>query len=218
MTSLRSLTVAAVALLTPTLVSASPVLTGITPRAWSISGLTDGRSNTILFGESTSLQLCVPNAAYPASVTDGTSNTIQFTETQGLRVRWTSRTSLISDGTSNTILLGESQCLNGIVSPDPLAAEPGTIPDGTSNTLLFGETPIDLRGRSFDVCFSTVRIASGVTDGTSNTIQFGETVPSRCYREVVIGSSLDVDVPAPGAAPLLGLALAGLAARRRWRR
>ena len=133
MSSLRSLALAAVAVSLPVLASASPVLTGITPRAWTIGGLTDGSSNTILFGESTSLQLCVPNAAYPAGITDGTSNTIQFTETQGLRVSWASRTSPITDGTSNTILLGESQCLNGIISPNPIAAEPGTITDGSSN-------------------------------------------------------------------------------------
>jgi len=50
-------------------------LSGVTPRNPAIE---DGTSNTILFGEDTSIDICVDNARI--GITDGTSNTILFGE------------------------------------------------------------------------------------------------------------------------------------------
>ncbi len=199
----------------PLTAAASPVLLGIAPGVWTVGGIADGTSNTIRFGESTRVDVCVPNAAIPPGITDGTSNTIRLTESQGLRVRWVSRAGSVTDGTSNTITLGESQCFEGIASPSPIAA-PGDITDGTSNTIVFGENPIDLRDRAFDVCFSNAQYGSQVTDGTSNTIVFGETVARRCYRGIEVADALTVavPVPAPAALPLLALAILGRLRRR----
>jgi hypothetical protein len=211
MSLLRFAALALVVLAVPALVAASPVLLGVTRTSWQLGNLTDGSSNTIRFGETTSLDVCVPMAAIPTGGSDGTSNTIRFTETQGVQVNWTSRSTII-DGTSNTVVLSESPCYRGIVAPLPVVSGIGTITDGTSNTIQFGENTIDLRGRSFDVCFSNV---SRVTDGTSNTIQLGEPVSRQCYTNVAVGPGLDLSVPAPAALPLLGLAMVGWIARRR---
>ena len=205
MARLQYVAAAALIVLLPSLATAGPVLTEITPTTWTISGITDGTSNTIQFGETTSVDVCVPQAAFPAGITDGTSNTIQFTENASPPVSCASRVPVVSDGT---------QRLNGIVAPQPVA---GTITDANSNTLLFGKTPIDLRDTAFDVCFSSVRVGS-VRDGSSNTIQFWDTAPRRCYDGLTVGATLDVTVPGPGASSLVTLALAVWTMRRRRQR
>ena len=210
----RSAVVLLATLAMPGVAAASPVLLGIAPDTWVIGQLPDGTSNTIQFGETTRVDVCVPNAAVPGGIADGTSNTIQFSEWQGLRVRWASRTGSITDGTSNTINFGESQCFQGIPSPAPIGPPPGGFPDGTSNTIVFGENPIDLRDRAFDICFSNARFGT-INDGSSNTIVFGETVARRCFSGVEVGDSLDVTVPAPAALPLIALAVPVLWRRRR---
>lgn len=202
-----------VGLLCPSLAQAAPILQQLSPGGWTF-GITDGTSNTVQFGESTRLDVCVPATRLPTGITDGSSNTLLFGEQRGVIVTWTQRalTPSINDGSSNTIQIGEAPCLNGITSPRPAL---GDINDGTSNTIGVGEV-IDLRGVGFDVCFSQVRVGT-VVDGTSNTIQFGETV-NRCYREVRVGPDLVVQaVPAPAAVTLLACGLGVVTWRRRRR-
>jgi hypothetical protein len=128
--------------------------------SWGSTGLgfiTDGTSNTITFGETTSITLCFDGVGVSGGsgsstsnpIIDGSSNTIQFTESSGFRVnggRVVSRRPIgqITDGTSNTIQIGEipsnTFCLSDV------RATPSEITDGTSNTILIGETS------DFDVC------------------------------------------------------------------
>lgn len=202
-----------VGLVCPSLAQGAPLLQQLSPTGWTL-GITDGTSNTVQFGESTRLDVCVPSTRVPSGIADGSSNTLLFGEQQGVIVTWAQRASApsITDGTSNTIFFGETQCLNGITSPQPALGE---ITDGTSNTIGVGEV-IDLRGVGFDVCFSQVRVGT-IVDGTSNTIQFGEAV-NRCYRDVRVGPDLVVQpVPAPSVLTLLACGLGVAAWRRRAR-
>lgn len=205
---LRLLAGIAVLVVVPSLAQAAPVLQRVSPSQWTF-GFGDGTSNTVLFGESTQLDVCVPSSSVPGGITDGTSNTILFGEGLGVVVNSPS----IVDGTSNTIFITESLCLNDITDPLPAI---GGVTDGTSNTIFVGEV-IDLRDTPFDVCFSQVRVGQ-IVDGTSNTLLFGEW-GSRCYQGVRVSDDLVVQpsVPAPATVSLLGLALGSVMAWRRAR-
>ena len=196
----------------PAIVSAAPLLTQIGNGSWTFSessngGISDGTSNTILFGEVTRLRICVPNSTLPSTPVDGQSNTIQFSESTGIRFAWTSRApGQIVDGSSNTILFPEAECYQGVVPPAPIGVR-----DGSSNTIVFGEHPIRfLPGTRFDVCFSGVQ----VRDGSSNTILVGEN-ESQCFRGA--GVSDDLAVPAPSVLTLVLAALGGFGIVRRTR-
>jgi hypothetical protein len=176
---------------------------------WSQSSLTvisDGTSNTITFGETTTFNVCFDHVRTPGGISDGTSNTILFGENTGFfvipgafgpRVPITS----ITDGTSNTIILGETVdlCLtNVVVDPTP----PGEIPDGTSNTIIVGE---DSR---FDICFRNVGLTQ-ITDGTSNTIVLGE---NACFTDLQVA---ELPEPAGLVVAVSALAMLPFARRRR---
>lgn len=190
---------------------------------WSQTGMgliTDGTSNTLLFGETTQLAVCLDGVSIQGSplintITDGSSNTIQFSEANPFRVnvgRVFSRQpiSQIVDGTSNTIQFGEVQagsfCLGG-VTPLP----PG-ITDGTSNTIQFGEDS------QFDVCVDNA-VVSSIQDGTSNTILFEEAVPRSCFEGVRVRGAEGggPGVPEPAALLIFGLSGVAALARRRAR-
>lgn len=168
------------------------LLQAVSPGQWTIA-ITDGSSNTILFGETGSLDICIPAALAPTNITDGSSQTLLFGE-QGLVVTVSGSAPGRTAGT---------QCLTDVRDPRPV----GGITDGTSNTIVFGETPVEL-------CFSNVRVGT-ITDGTSNTILFGET-SSPCYQDVQVGPGLRVQaVPAPAVLTLLSCALTAAFRRRR---
>jgi hypothetical protein len=199
--------------------TASTVLTG--GGSGSLSFITDGTSNTLLFGETTRLSVCFDHVGFGGltSITDGSSNTIVLGEQLSLtlqagQVLPRQPISTIADGSSNTIVFGEtppdSLCFAGdtrIIDP---TSPPGGISDPVSNTIEFGE---DSR---FDVCFRNVRVGT-IQDGTSNTILIGELSSTPvCYSGVEVADDLRaVATPEPGALGALAMALAGLLALRR---
>jgi hypothetical protein len=169
------------------------LLQSVSSGSWTIGGITDGTSNTILFGETGSLDICVPDDLLTTTITDGSSQTLLFGE-QGFVVT-------VSGSSART---GGTTCLTNVRDPRPV----GGITDGTSNTILIGETPVDL-------CFSDVRVGT-IRDGSSNTIQFEETVANRCYQDVQVGPGLVVQpVPAPAVLTLLACGLGVATWRRR---
>ena len=200
--------VLAVSAAVPSVATAAPILVSVTPRSWTFQ-ITDGTSNTIVFGETTGYTLCVPRTV-SGGFSDGTSNTLLLGENTGVRLQWTSRFGAITDGTSNTITFDETsprECFRGTRRPDPLIDD---INDGTSNTIVFGEEPFDLGDDTFDACFTGVQVS--ITDGTSNTILLGE---NRCFSDVRVGSNIAVQAPAPPLAALLTLAAPVWYLRRR---
>ena len=139
-----------------------------------MSGVSDGTSNTILFGETAPGGTTSPGTGGGAAgITDGTSNTIIVTEEgaifhPGRRRVGSGSTASITDGTSNTILFGESPAA-GSPSGGSTSGRGSSITDGTSNTILFGESPAPAGGTG-----GTAGSGSSITDGTSNTVIFGE--------------------------------------------
>ena len=193
----------------PSAAVAAPLLVSVTPNSWTFQ-VTDGTSNTVLFGENTRYTLCLPRTV-TGGFSDGTSNTLLLGENAGVRLSWTSRFGAITDGTSNTINFSETsplECFQGNRRPDPLIDD---INDGTSNTIVFGEDPFDLGPDGFDACFTNVPVRT-ITDGTSNTILFGE---NRCFSDVRIGPGIAVQAPAPPLAALLALCAGAWGIRRR---
>ncbi|HYO88028.1 MAG TPA: hypothetical protein VER79_05235, partial [Candidatus Limnocylindrales bacterium] len=112
-----------------------------TPPPVALENITDGTSNTILFGEATGTpdQVALPTVAL-GGITAGTSNTILLGEATGTPDQVALPTATlggITDGTSNTILLGEATGTPDQVSPP--TATLGGITDSSSNTILLGE-------------------------------------------------------------------------------
>ena len=142
-----------------------------------MSGVSDGTSNTILFGETAPGGTTSPGTGGGAAgITDGTSNTIIVTEEgaifhPGRRRVGSGSTASITDGTSNTILFGESPAPAG--GTGGTAGSGSSITDGTSNTVIFGEAaarpgePLPpfvrekLRGKANPFYLSFVRVRSG---------------------------------------------------------
>lgn len=181
------------ALVCPGLAESAPLLQRLSPSSWTIGGIADGTSNTIVFGETGSLDICVPTELVQATITDGSSQTLLFGE-QGFVVTVA----------GSSVRTGGTTCLTDVRDPRPV----GSITDGSSNTIQFGETPVEL-------CFSEVRVGT-ISDGSSNTISFGETPSSPCYRDVRVDPGLVVQpVPAPAVLTLLSCAIGAAAWRRR---
>ena len=103
-----------------------------------IGTITDGTSNTIIFGES--VDLCLRNVVIgdppPGGIGDGTSNTIVFEADSRFDICLSNFqvTQRITDGTSNTILLGETFCYEGLQVVDVVAA----VPAPAALTLMLG--------------------------------------------------------------------------------
>jgi hypothetical protein len=187
------------------------------------TAITDGTSNTILFGERT------PTGGLP-TMTDGS---VRFVTpgTPLATVGPLPTSTGITDGTSNTILVGERTPTGGLptmtdgsvrfVTPGTPLATVGPLPtgtsltDGTSNTVLFGErTPTGGLPTMTDgsVRFVTpgtplatvgpLPTSTGITDGTSNTILVGERTPTGGLPTMTDGS---VRIVTPGTLlPTLG--------------
>jgi len=182
----------------------------------SVRFISDGTSNTIQLGETSSAVACFKNVSQPASITDGTSNTLLLSEilgasfTAGHIYGYNNILPFFGDGSVRTVFPGGaldsySYCLTEVDLLDPVE-----VTDGTSNTIRIGEDGF------FGICFSNVRL-NQVTDGTSNTILVGENDPNACFQNVGIDPNVTGgSVPGPGLLAVLALGLLGLggAARR----
>jgi hypothetical protein len=136
---------------------------------WNQTGFTlivDGTSNTILFGESTTVSVCLTSVGRLPELTDGTSNTIFLGELEDVcfdEVQPGPGNQLvgITDGTSNTILFGENAAFWYGPSSRVKVCASERIVDGNSNTILLGETQ----------CFADLQIAPAeVTEPATLTL------------------------------------------------
>lgn len=115
------------------------------PSENTLSFVADGTSDTIMFTESTVLSLCVDGVTLPTGVYRASSNTIRFGESSSLTVMGGfvggRRPVTESAGGADAGVPGESGfCLHD-VRPVP----PGTVVGGTASTISLPEgTPIDV--------------------------------------------------------------------------
>ena len=179
---------------TPTLL---PFLEGSLPTSTlrpPLAGITDGSSNTILFGEATS----TATSPSPAPVATGKGGAIiiggvNLTPTllpflEGSLSTPTLRPPLagITDGSSNTILFGEATH-TAVPSPAPFATgKGGAIIVGGITSSSPTPTLLPTLGSTSPTLTPPLRSTlAGITDGSSNTILFGEatrTVPPLVTR------------------------------------
>lgn len=128
----------------------------------SVRFISDGTSNTIQLGETSSAVACFKNVSQPASITDGTSNTLLLSEilgasfTAGHIYGYNNILPFFGDGSVRTVFPGGaldsySYCLTEVDLLDPVGGH-GQL---SSNTIRIGEDGF------FSICFQQCTAQSG---------------------------------------------------------